>query len=120
MPKAKAINGFVTICRSFVNELWNVTKEDDMKKLGNITTNFDACGIKRDYDILLRPSIDSGWSNVIDFLEWFGILYYEGFGFIIVDDEDENMKGVDCFNKARFIGLTAMASLASLGFYWFT
>ena len=73
--------------------MWGVADTEPMTALANVTYIFDACGaydFKNDGNPIAKGSQFEAWGNALSFLEWYGIPLMEGFGIIIIDDENPN------------------------------
>lgn len=106
---------------------------DTTKKLNKPTTQFDACGaydLKNGGEAIAKGSQKKEWSDALSFLEWYGIPHMEGFGIIIIDDEntalygslaksDDGNNNLECFKAANYIkiGLFSVASAVAYSLY---
>ena len=102
-------NGYVKVCASWTKRMWGQDKSVDSSILNFPTKMFDTCGA---YDFknggaqISKGSEKSEWQNALDFLEWYGLPYMEGFGVIIIEDQAPNKylnlpgskTGEICFN----------------------
>jgi len=76
--------------------MWNLQPEDKLTKIAEPTFMFDNCGA---YDLntgdgdtpINRGSTFPEWGNALSFLEWYGVPLMNGFGIIIIDDENPTL-----------------------------
>ena len=120
--KGQYKNGYVKVCAGWVKRMWGIEEDgpQSLLKLNDYSEVFDACGAydgTKDQGSVPKGSKYPAWSNALKFLEWFQVQKMDGFGIIIVDNENEkaydNIPGIsdlvtdlDCFNFARYLSVS--------------
>ena len=103
MIEGRNRNGYVKICASWARTLWG-------GRLSDPTEIFDSCGVYDDEGTPVpKPSQSPEWDTALKFLEWYQVPLMDGFGIIIVDDENEGQYAkvknlgytTDCYKSAK-------------------
>lgn len=87
-------NGYIKVCASWARTMW-------AGKLSAPTEMFDNCGVYDGSGAVPKPSQEEKWNTALKFLEWYKVPLMEGFGIILIDDENQ-----DQYSKLANLGYT--------------
>lgn len=102
-------NNTISICRSFVMQLWNATTYEDLSKP---TTRFDSCGFKVNQNspsslqaLTDKPYIipSQTFANVEDFVLKVTIPFFDNYTLNIIDDTNITDPTGICYTAAAFL-----------------